>query len=113
MMYHGASQQSAAAIAIGGLRAGSYTTTDFELAASYALRNDNPAVIVVDSADATPPSADEIVYDEEFILQSNAKITGVCLPQFAGKPADWWELNDDLSGRKYPELFNKNNWKAK
>ena len=108
-MFHGTSLDNARNIQSAGfLSSGQYVTDDFELAASYALRHGAPAVIVVEGAVGLP---DEIAYDSiEFVAAENLKVVEVLQPTFAGKPLDWYDLDDGLN-RRYPHLFELENWK--
>jgi|SRR5215212_10066226 len=107
-LYHGTSAERAAQIVRSGLRSGSYVTTDFDLAVSYALRHDRPIVLEV-RATTAPPA--ERAYDEEYVTSSAARILAVLAPAFDAIPEDWMELTDDLTGRKYPALFARENWR--
>jgi len=108
-LYHGTDGRSARLITTGGLPAGSYGTTDFELAASYALGKPTPTVVVVEVEAQIP---DEQAFDGEYVTLSEATILQVLHPKFNTIPHDWYELADDLSGRMYPELFDIQQWEA-
>jgi len=107
-LYHGTDGKSARIIAIEGLPAGSYGTTDFELAASYALGKITPTVIVVEVEAQVP---DEQAFDGEYITLNKATILQILHPKFQTIPSDWYELANDLSGRMYPNLFDIRQWR--
>jgi hypothetical protein len=99
--------------------AGSYVTQNFGLAASYALRQPNPAIVIVDAQVRLP---DEIAYlGEEFQTVGISQGLQVLRPKFdstelaevADLPADWWEeLADNLGSYRYPHLFSLSNWEV-
>jgi len=106
-LYHGTDGKSAQLAATKGLPVGSYGTTDFELAASYALGKSDPIVVVIEVEARIP---DEQAFDGEYITLNKATILQVLHPKFDTIPHDWYELADDLSGRMYPELFDIQQW---
>ena len=107
-MFHGTSFSAANSISRFGLGNGQYVTDDFELAASYALRTDCPAIVVVEGKVTKP---DEIAYDDiEFVAAEMMKATRILILTFGSKPADWYELDKNLE-RVYPELFARESWR--
>lgn len=113
MMYHGTSKQYATLIQSEGLDENSYVTSEFEFAAGYALRQGKSATILCfDSIDVVEP--DELAYwgRVEFVTVGRAFPSKVLRPKFdsSNLPEDYYELNDDISDRKYPQFFRKENW---
>lgn len=104
--FHGTSARHARTIQERGLQRGAFVTTDFDLAASYALKHAEPAIVILTGEVAEPRAR---AYDGEYIAL-NMRATGVPCPQFADVPDDFYELNDSLSGRKYPDLFDRKQW---
>ena len=107
-MFHGTSSKNAESVLCTGLPKGQYVTDDFELAASYAMRHNEPAVVIVDGKIAQP---DDPAYDDiEFVAADNMKCAQILRPTFSEKPADWYELGKNLE-RVHPGLFAKENWR--
>ena len=107
--FHGTSRENANAIIKEGLAAGQYVSSDFELAASYALRNSNPIVLEVQGAICLPK---EVAYDDiEFIATETLTVIGVFAPKFV-QEQDWYELDENLD-RLYPEYFDPKNWDSR
>jgi hypothetical protein len=107
-MFHGTSESAAKSIIAQGLGKGQYVTDDFDLAASYALRTDQPAIAVVKGEVSKP---DEIAYDDiEFVAAEMMQCLQVLRPTFSGKPIDWYELDGNLE-RVHPELFSRESWR--
>ena len=107
-MFHGTSISAAKNISKSGLGKGQYITDDFELAASYALRTNQPAIVVVEGRVSKP---EEIAYDNiEFVAGEMMKCIQVLRPAFDGKPSDWYELDGNLE-RVHPGLFKRESWR--
>jgi len=107
-MFHGTSESAAKSISQSGLGKGQYVTDDFELAASYALRTDRPAIAIVEGKVSRPT---EIAYDDiEFVAAATMRCVRVLRPKFNSKPPDWYELDDNLN-RAHPELFARESWR--
>ena len=104
--FHGTSYETALEIRRSGLAAGAYVATDFDLAASYALKHGAPAIVVL-SGQVAPPA--ERAYDTEAVAMQ-MQVLRVLRPCFREIPEDYYELNDKLTGRKYPQLFARQNW---
>lgn len=109
IFYHGTGKRYANSITKNGLDAGSYITNDFGFAASYAMRHKNPVVLVFENIPVELP--EDIAFENEFVTAAISFPSKIVSPVFKSIPEDWWETADDLSERKYPELFNIENWR--
>jgi hypothetical protein len=99
--YHGTGHELT-----GQAPAGLYVTSDFDLAAAYALRQPTPIILILEGTVRMP---DEQAYDSEYLSDRMAVIQAL-RPAFANVPDDFYELGDDLSWR-YPELYDRRNWR--
>lgn len=113
MMYHGTSQQYAEAIKKEGLDPDSYLTSEFEFAAGYALRQKgNATILCFEDIEIEPPDEPAYWDDVEFVSKARAWPVQSLRPIFDAEnlPDDYYELNDDITDRKYPHLFAKESW---
>jgi hypothetical protein len=109
-MYHGTSTPNARKIVKSGLAPGSYVTPDFELAASYALRTGDPAVVCLYPKAHVSTPEDPAYEGVELVTTRRAYVMRTLRPKFQEIPADWYELTDGME-RKYPDLFERENWR--
>ena len=112
MFFHGTNKKFAKKIINEGLNKSSYVTTEFEFAAGYALRQGNEAVILYFDENIKIESPQESAYwgEVEFITKEKYFPSKILIPKFNSLPSDYYELNDDISDRKYPEFFSSNSW---
>ena len=112
-MFHGTSRQCALEIEAKGFDEKSYITSEFELATSYALRQRGNAVILVfEIVDFEPP--EEPAFDVEFLTTSKAFPIKKLAPTFDSNelPEDYYDLDEEANGRKYPQFFEEKAWAA-
>lgn len=106
--YHGTSARAAQLIQAARVMPSLFVSTDFDLAASYALGKPEPRILVLAGSVENPS---ERAYDGEY-LSGDMQVLRVLRCRYEDIPDDYYELDESLSGRKYPHLFDPENWYA-